>query len=91
MKDEEWDDIQATNLKSVFVLSRAVLRGMMKARAGRIVQQRDLGGRLHRQRRPDQLRRRQGGIDGLSSRSPARSAAANITVNCVVWGSSRPT
>ena len=37
MKDEEWDDIQATNLKSVFVLSRAVLRGMMKARAGRIV------------------------------------------------------
>src|SRR3984893_18545677 len=37
MKDEEWDDIQATNLKSVFLLSRAVLRGMMKARAGRIV------------------------------------------------------
>jgi 3-oxoacyl-[acyl-carrier protein] reductase len=34
MKDEEWDEIQATNLKSVFVLSRAVLRGMMKARAG---------------------------------------------------------
>src|SRR5206468_1645945 len=37
MKDEEWDDIQATNLRSVFVLSRAVLRAMMKARAGRIV------------------------------------------------------
>src|SRR6185295_652538 len=37
MKDEEWDDIQATNLRSVFLLSRAVLRGMMKARAGRIV------------------------------------------------------
>src|SRR3954469_18422888 len=37
MKDEEWDDIQATNLKPVFVLSRAVLRGMMKARSGRIV------------------------------------------------------
>ncbi|MGZ5662431.1 MAG: SDR family NAD(P)-dependent oxidoreductase, partial [Usitatibacter sp.] len=37
MKDEEWDDIQATNLRPVFVLSRAVLRGMMKARAGRIV------------------------------------------------------
>ena len=37
MKDEEWDEIQQTNLKSVFVLSRAVLRGMMKARSGRIV------------------------------------------------------
>ncbi|HEX3060256.1 MAG TPA: SDR family NAD(P)-dependent oxidoreductase, partial [Usitatibacter sp.] len=37
MKDEEWDDIQSTNLKSVFLLSRAVLRGMMKARSGRIV------------------------------------------------------
>jgi 3-oxoacyl-[acyl-carrier protein] reductase len=37
MKDEEWDDIQATNLRPVFVLSRAVLRGMMKARTGRIV------------------------------------------------------
>ena len=37
MKDEDWDDIQATNLKSVFLLSRAVLRAMMKARAGRIV------------------------------------------------------
>src|SRR5258705_2011542 len=37
MKDEEWDEIQATNLKAVFLLSRAVLRAMMKARAGRIV------------------------------------------------------
>ena len=37
MKDEEWDDVQATNLKPVFTLSRAVLRGMMKARTGRIV------------------------------------------------------
>ena len=32
MKDEEWDDIMATNLTSVFRLSRAVLRAMMKAR-----------------------------------------------------------
>ena len=37
MKDEEWDDIIATNLTSVFRLSRAVLRGMMKARSGRII------------------------------------------------------
>ena len=37
MTDEEWDDVIATNLKSVFRLSRAVLRAMMKARAGRII------------------------------------------------------
>ena len=37
MKDEEWDDIMSTNLKSVFRLSKLVLRGMMKARFGRII------------------------------------------------------
>ena len=37
MKDEEWDDIMSTNLKSVYRLSKAVLRGMMKARFGRII------------------------------------------------------
>jgi 3-oxoacyl-[acyl-carrier protein] reductase len=37
MKDEEWDAIMNTNLKSAFRLSKAVLRGMMKARHGRII------------------------------------------------------
>ena len=37
MKDEEWDDIIATNLTSVFRMSKAVLRSMMKARYGRII------------------------------------------------------
>src|SRR3989304_4534444 len=37
MKDAEWDAVIDTDLKSVFRLSRAVLRGMMKARAGRII------------------------------------------------------
>ena len=37
MKDEEWDEIMATDLKSVYRLSRLVLRGMMKARYGRII------------------------------------------------------
>jgi 3-oxoacyl-[acyl-carrier protein] reductase len=37
MKDEEWDDIIDTNLSSVYRTSKAVLRGMMKARRGRIV------------------------------------------------------
>jgi len=37
MKDEEWDDIITTNLTSIFRMSKAVLRGMMKARHGRII------------------------------------------------------
>lgn len=37
MKEEEWDDIMSTNLKSVYRLSKAVLRGMMKSRNGRII------------------------------------------------------
>ena len=37
MKEEEWDDIMTTNLKSVYRLSKGVLRGMMKGRFGRII------------------------------------------------------
>lgn len=37
MKEEEWDDIMSTNLKSVYRLCKGVLRGMMKARTGRII------------------------------------------------------
>src|SRR5262245_34670331 len=37
MKDADWDEVMETNLKSVFRLSRAVMRGMMKARWGRII------------------------------------------------------
>lgn len=37
MKEEEWDDIMSTNLKSVYRLSKSVMRGMMKARNGRII------------------------------------------------------
>jgi NAD(P)-dependent dehydrogenase (short-subunit alcohol dehydrogenase family) len=37
MKDVDWDEVMETNLQSVFRLSRAVMRGMMKARWGRII------------------------------------------------------
>jgi NAD(P)-dependent dehydrogenase (short-subunit alcohol dehydrogenase family) len=37
MKEEEWDDIINTNLSSVYKMSKAVLRGMMKKKAGRII------------------------------------------------------
>ncbi len=37
MKEQEWDDIMSTNLTSVYRLSKACLRGMMKAKSGRII------------------------------------------------------
>lgn len=37
MKEDEWDNVMDVNLKSIYRLSKAVLRGMMKARAGRII------------------------------------------------------
>ncbi len=37
MKDAEWDDIMSTNLSSIFKVSKACLRGMMKAKKGRII------------------------------------------------------
>ena len=37
MKEDEWDDVLNTNLKSVYRLSKQVMRGMMKARSGRII------------------------------------------------------
>ena len=59
MKDDEWDAIMATNLKPAFRLAKAVLRGMMKARHGRIIQI-GIGRRRERQSGPGELRGGQG-------------------------------
>jgi 3-oxoacyl-[acyl-carrier protein] reductase len=85
MKDEEWDDVQATNLKSVFLLSRAVLRGMMKARAGRIVNVTSVVGFSGNAGRPTTPRRRPGMV-GFSKSLAREVGSRNITVNCVAPG-----
>ena len=85
MKDEEWDDIQATNLKSVFVLSRAVLRGMMKARAGRIVNITSVVGHTGSPGQANCAAAR-GGILGFSKSLAREVGSRNITVNCVAPG-----
>jgi 3-oxoacyl-[acyl-carrier protein] reductase len=85
MKDEEWDEIQATNLKSVFVLSRAVLRGMMKARAGRIVNVTSVVGHTGNAGQANYAASK-AGVAGFT-RSLAREVGSrNITVNCVAPG-----
>jgi 3-oxoacyl-[acyl-carrier protein] reductase len=85
MKDEEWDDIQATNLRSVFVLSRAVLRGMMKARTGRIVNVTSVVGFTGNPGQTNYAAAKAGMV-GFSKSLAREVGSRNITVNCVAPG-----
>jgi 3-oxoacyl-[acyl-carrier protein] reductase len=85
MKDEEWDEIQATNLKSVFVLSRAVLRGMMKARAGRIVNITSVVGFTGNPGQTNYAAAKAGMV-GFTKSLAREVGSRNITVNCVAPG-----
>jgi 3-oxoacyl-[acyl-carrier protein] reductase len=85
MKDSEWDDIIATNLSSVFRLSRAVLRGMMKARSGRIISIASVVGAMGN---PGQTNysAAKAGIMGFTKSLAREVGSRNITVNCVAPG-----
>jgi 3-oxoacyl-[acyl-carrier protein] reductase len=85
MKDEEWDEIQATNLKSVFVMSRAVLRGMMKARAGRIVNVTSVVGHSGNAGQANYAASK-AGVTGFTKSLAREVGSRNITVNCVAPG-----
>jgi 3-oxoacyl-[acyl-carrier protein] reductase len=85
MKDEEWDEIQATNLKPVFLLSRAVLRGMMKARAGRIVNVASVVGFTGNPGQSNYAAAKAGMV-GFSKSLAREVGSRNITVNCVAPG-----
>jgi 3-oxoacyl-[acyl-carrier protein] reductase len=85
MKDEEWDDVQATNLRSVFTLSRAVLRGMMKARTGRIVNVTSVVGHMGNAGQANYAASKAGTI-GFTKSLAREVGSRNITVNCVAPG-----
>lgn len=85
MTDEEWDDIMATNLKSVFRLSRAVLRGMMKARHGRIINISSVVGSMGNSGQANYAASKAGMI-GFSKSLAREIGSRNITVNCVAPG-----
>lgn len=85
MKEEEWDRVIDTDLKSVFRLSRAVLRGMMKARTGRIINITSVVGSAGN---PGQINyaAAKAGIAGMSRALAQEIASRNITVNCIAPG-----
>jgi 3-oxoacyl-[acyl-carrier protein] reductase len=85
MKDEEWDAILATNLTSVFRLSRAVLRAMMKARAGRIISIASVVGAMGNAGQTNYSAAK-AGIMGFTKSLAREVGSRNITVNCVAPG-----
>jgi 3-oxoacyl-[acyl-carrier protein] reductase len=85
MKDAEWDRVMDTDLKSVFRLSRAVLRNMMKARRGRIVNVTSIVGSTGNAGQVNYAAAK-AGIAGFTRALAREVASRGITVNCVAPG-----
>jgi 3-oxoacyl-[acyl-carrier protein] reductase len=85
MKDEEWDAILETDLKSVFRLSRAVLRAMMRSRYGRIINISSVVGATGNIGQSNYAAAK-AGLFGFSKSLAREIGSRNITVNCVAPG-----
>lgn len=85
MKDSEWDEIMDTNLKSVFRLSKMVIRSMMKARYGRIINITSVVGSMGNPGQANYAAAK-AGIVGFSKSLAREVGSRNITVNCVAPG-----
>ena len=85
MKDDEWDAIMATNLKPAYRLAKAVLRGMMKARHGRIIQ---IGSVVGASGNPGQANysAAKAALVGFTKSLAQEVGSRNITANCVAPG-----
>lgn len=85
MKDEEWEDVIQTNLKAVFRMSRLVMRAMMKARDGRII---NITSVVASAGNPGQANyaAAKAGVGGMTRALARELGSRNITVNCVAPG-----
>jgi 3-oxoacyl-[acyl-carrier protein] reductase len=85
MKDSEWDEVIDTNLRAVFRLSRAVMRGMMKARWGRIINITSVVGAAGNAGQVNYAAAK-AGVVGMTKSLARELGSRNITVNCVAPG-----
>jgi 3-oxoacyl-[acyl-carrier protein] reductase len=85
MKEAEWDAVIDTNLKSVFRLSKAVLRGMLKARMGRIINITSVVGSSGNAGQINYAAAK-AGIAGMARSLAREIGSRGVTVNCVAPG-----
>ncbi|HYT48449.1 MAG TPA: 3-oxoacyl-ACP reductase FabG [Burkholderiales bacterium] len=85
MKDADWDEVIETNLRAVFRLSRAVMRGMMKARWGRIINISSVVGAAGNPGQANYAAAK-AGVVGMTKSLAAELGSRNVTVNCVAPG-----
>lgn len=85
MKDEEWDQVIQTNLSAVFKMTRAVMRGMMKARYGRIINIGSVVGTMGNFGQANYAAAK-AGLTGMSKSLAGELGPRNITVNVVAPG-----
>jgi len=85
MKDAEWDEVMETNLRAVFRLSRAVMRGMMKARWGRMINITSVVGAAGNAGQANYAAAK-AGVAGLTRSLARELGSRGITVNCVAPG-----
>ena len=85
MKDGEWDDVIAVNLTSVFVLTRGILRGMMRRRYGRIVNIASISGVLGNPGQGNYAASK-AGLVGMTKSLGREVASRGITANCISPG-----
>ncbi|HZO04140.1 MAG TPA: 3-oxoacyl-ACP reductase FabG [Burkholderiales bacterium] len=85
MKDADWDEVIETNLRAIFRLSRAVMRGMMKARWGRIINITSVVGAAGNPGQANYAAAK-AGVVGMTKSLARELGSRNITVNCVAPG-----
>ncbi len=85
LKDDEWDLVIETNLKAVYRLSKLVMRGMMKARFGRIINITSVVGQAGNPGQANYAAAK-AGVAGMSRALAQELGSRNITVNCVAPG-----
>jgi 3-oxoacyl-[acyl-carrier protein] reductase len=85
MKDSDFDEVIETNLRAVFRLSRGVMRGMMKARWGRIINITSVVGAAGNPGQANYAAAK-AGVVGMTKSLAAELGSRNITVNCVAPG-----